>query len=303
MLDWFKQTPRVDEAPQSAQPPHSPPSSVQSFTNPNSFKSSVHEASDLASWLESVKPGYASRFLPAFAAVGVEDYLDLANIDQDIYSEIEEELTERCGARKMQLKNIHTALLDAGMHDSITLDYGQQASPQPPPQPPPQPLPPPPPSAFPASVRGSGRVLRTASHSKLHRASSARSVRLGGTPPSTASGSSSGHRSARLVPSAAASAASAPRMAGAAGPRPSTCPAARRRPRSISKLLGSLRWSPGQQGQGQQGQQVQQQRPPPRLSSCIARPGNSSSNCYMPSSPQHGSLRHLRLGRRTLSSR
>ena len=51
----------------------------------------------LASWLESVKAGYASRFLPAFAAVGVEDY-DLANIDQDIYSEIEEELTERCEA-------------------------------------------------------------------------------------------------------------------------------------------------------------------------------------------------------------
>ena len=102
MLAWLRPSPRGDEGVEP-----SPPPSVVSF-GPDS-KGSEPEQVNLTHWLDVVKPGYSEKFLPAFLAVGVEDVLDLANIDQEIYFEIEEELISHCGAKKMHLKNIYNA--------------------------------------------------------------------------------------------------------------------------------------------------------------------------------------------------
>ena len=64
----------------------------------------------LSDWLDAVKPGYGARFGPAFDAAGVEDVDDLANVDRDIFLDIETALFQLCGAKPMHMKNIRSAV-------------------------------------------------------------------------------------------------------------------------------------------------------------------------------------------------
>jgi hypothetical protein len=72
------------------------------------------EKSTVEAWLDTIKRGYGSRFALAFELLGVEDSDDIANIDTNIYRDIEATLTQSCGAKVMHLKNIRLALLELG---------------------------------------------------------------------------------------------------------------------------------------------------------------------------------------------
>ena len=71
---------------------------------------SMEPQRSLKEWLESIKPGYASRFAVAFEAAGVEDSDDLEHMDLGIYREVEAALAQLCDAKPMHLKNIRLAL-------------------------------------------------------------------------------------------------------------------------------------------------------------------------------------------------
>ena len=71
---------------------------------------SMEQQRSLKEWLESIKPGYASRFAVAFEAAGVEDSDDLEHMDLGIYREVEAALAQLCDAKPMHLKNIRLAL-------------------------------------------------------------------------------------------------------------------------------------------------------------------------------------------------
>ena len=109
MLAWLASatSPREDASARSLPCSSHSPSDAGDSSQPTG-----ESETSLECWLESIKPGYAGRFTPAFMAVGVEDVLDLPNIDQDIFRDIERELEAR-GAKKMHLKNIR-ALKDFG---------------------------------------------------------------------------------------------------------------------------------------------------------------------------------------------
>ncbi len=83
------------------------PSPLPSPLSNAAASSSVHD------WLENVKPGYG-RFVAAFDALGIEDSLDVAQVDQRCYEEIERVLTDECGAKPMHLRNIRLALQGLG---------------------------------------------------------------------------------------------------------------------------------------------------------------------------------------------
>ena len=65
----------------------------------------------IGAWLEAIQPGYNERFAAAFDEIGIEDTEDFANLDDEIFAELEVAL-QRSGARQMHMRNIQQALLD-----------------------------------------------------------------------------------------------------------------------------------------------------------------------------------------------
>ena len=116
MLAWLTQpSPRGSEH-----------ASIPTGSEDYAYSASISDAESmppsLHAWLESTKPGYGEKFLPAFTAVGVEDIFDLPNIDHEIFLAVKHELEHLCGAKRMHLKNIHAALVAAGMPEDVAPD-------------------------------------------------------------------------------------------------------------------------------------------------------------------------------------
>ena len=108
--------PSVLTSPHSS--PRSAPSPPRSAICSEASGSNASGSSDAAlschDWLEGVKVGYGARFLPAFEQSGVEDAIDVAQIDKRCFEEIERALVHGCGAKPMHVKNVRLALLDLG---------------------------------------------------------------------------------------------------------------------------------------------------------------------------------------------
>ena len=61
-------------------------------------------------WLDTViKPGFGARFASAFEEIGVEEVVDLLDVDEEAQAELEEAL-KNAGAKTIQLKQIRKAV-------------------------------------------------------------------------------------------------------------------------------------------------------------------------------------------------
>ena len=98
MLAWLTQpSPRGSEH-----------ASIPTGSEDYAYSASISDAESmppsLHAWLESIKPGYGEKFLPAFTAVGVEDIFDLPNIDHEIFLAVKHELEHLCGAKLLHVR-------------------------------------------------------------------------------------------------------------------------------------------------------------------------------------------------------
>ena len=67
------------------------------------------DGGSIRSWLDSLKAGWAARFAAAFEEVGVEDCVDLGDLDEELQAQLEDEL-KKAGAKGVQLKKIKEAI-------------------------------------------------------------------------------------------------------------------------------------------------------------------------------------------------
>mmetsp|Transcript_28457 Transcript_28457/g.45704 ORF Transcript_28457/g.45704 Transcript_28457/m.45704 type:complete len:532 (+) Transcript_28457:63-1658(+) len=82
---------------------------IGAITRREDSEASVAASSSLHEWLESIKPGWAARFIPAFDRIGITELRKLAALQGSDRDVLDDELRIQ-GARIVQLKQIRSAI-------------------------------------------------------------------------------------------------------------------------------------------------------------------------------------------------
>eukprot|EP00966_Prymnesium_polylepis_P098891 2290200-Prymnesium_polylepis.1 len=113
---WAAKCPEESSRETGAETPPREPGTESSAVDP------------VSAWLDRVKPGYSQRFSDAFRLSGIEDLEDVAQIDDEIFAEIEGALSS-AGAKVLQIKTIREAIVTAGAAGLVASPPPRAASP------------------------------------------------------------------------------------------------------------------------------------------------------------------------------